>query len=91
MKESQEADGSSLLDNAAVYVSSEVSDPDAHSLENFTALLAGGGGGAFTPGRHLEFPGVPVGNLFLSILRAFGVEDATFGDTGTEPLAGLQG
>jgi hypothetical protein len=89
MRDITEADGTTLLDNAAVYASSEVSDPDAHSLEDFTALLAGRCQGAFRPGRHLEFPGAPVGNLFLSVLRAFGVEDATFGETGTAPLSGL--
>jgi len=89
MKAVTEADGSTLLDNAAVYASSDVSDPDTHSLEDFTALLAGSCQGAFRPGRHVEYPGAPVGNLFLNVLRAFGVEDAMFGDTGTLPLVGL--
>jgi len=89
MKTVTEADGTSLLDNAAVYASSEVADPDAHTLEGFTALLAGRCQGAFKPGRHLEFAGAPVGNLFMNVLRAFGVQDPTFGETGTAPLEGL--
>ncbi len=89
MKNVTEADGSSLLDNSAVYASSEVADPDGHTLEGFTALLAGRCQGAFKPGRHLEFAGAPVGNLFLNVLRAFDVQDASFGETGTTPLEGL--
>jgi len=89
MKAVTESDGSTLLDNSAVYASSDVADPDKHTLEDFTALLAGGCQGAFGPGRHLEYPGAPVANLFLSILHAFGLEDTTFGDTGNAPLPGL--
>lgn len=89
MKNTVEVDGSSLLDSAAVYLSSEVSDPDAHSLENFTALLAGRCQGAFAPGRHLDVRKAPVGNLFLAVLRAFGIQDPTFGETGKQPLEGL--
>lgn len=89
MKAVIEADGSTLLDNSAVYASSDVADPDAHTLTDFTALLAGKCQGAFRPGRHLEYKDAPVANLFLSVLRAFGLDDSTFGDSGTAPLSGL--
>ena len=56
-------------------------------LSNLPILLAGRGGGAVQPGQHLRFSGSPpVGNLFLTVLRAFGIQDATFGDDGTAPL-----
>jgi len=91
MKGIKEADGSTLLDNAAVYASSEVSNPDKHQLTDFTALVAGKCQGAFLPGRHLQFKDAPVANLFVSIAQAFGQSDTKFGDTGTGPLTGLAG
>jgi hypothetical protein len=79
-----------MLDNSVVFFSSEIEDGDSHSHFNMPILLAGKGGGAFTPGRHLVFEDEPsVGNLFVSILQAFGLSDSAFGDDGSEPLAGL--
>jgi hypothetical protein len=52
-------------------------------------LLAGNLGGAFTPGRHVVYDNEPaVGNLFVSVLNAFGVMDTSFGD-GTAALSGM--
>ncbi len=82
--------GESLLDHSVVFFSSEIEDGDSHSHFNMPILLAGKGGGAFTPGRHVVFDSEPsVGNLFVSILQAFGMPDTTFGDDGTGPLSGL--
>jgi Protein of unknown function (DUF1552) len=82
--------GGSLLDSSVVFFSSEIEDGDAHRHTNLPILLAGGGGGggAFVPGRHIRYSGGPtVANLFLAILRAFGIQDAAFGDDGTAPLS----
>lgn len=82
--------GESLLDHSVVFFSSEIEDGDSHSHFNMPILLAGKGNGAFTPGRHVVFDGEPsVGNLFVSILNAFGMDDATFGDDGMGPLSGV--
>jgi hypothetical protein len=79
--------GGSLLDSTLAFFSSEIEDGDAHRHTNMPILLAGRGGGAVQPGQHLRFSGGPsVANLFLTILRAFGIQDATFGDDGTAPL-----
>ena len=79
--------GGSLLDSSFVFFSSEIEDGDAHRHTNMPILLAGRGGGAVQPGRHLRFSGSPdVGDLFLTMLRGFGIQDATFGDNGTSPL-----
>jgi hypothetical protein len=79
--------GGSLLDSAIVFFSSEIEDGDAHRHTNMPVLLAGRGGGAITPGRHLSWSGNPtIANLFLTILRAFGIQDATFGDDGSAPI-----
>ena len=82
--------GESLLDHSVVFFSSEIEDGDTHAHTNMPILLAGGGSGAFSPGRHMRFDGdLSVGNLFVSILQAFGLPDTTFGDDGDAPLAGL--
>jgi hypothetical protein len=82
--------GESMLDHSVVFYSSEIEDGDSHSHFNMPILLAGAGSGAFTPGRHITFPGEQsVGNLFVSILQAFGLPDTTFGDDGSGTLSGL--
>jgi hypothetical protein len=82
----QEPEGS-LLDSSLVFFSSEIEDGDAHRHTNLPILLAGRGGGAVQPGQHIRFSGSPpLANLFLTLLRAFGIQDATFGDDGTAPL-----
>ncbi len=79
--------GGSLLDSSLVYFSSEIEDGNGHRHTNLPILLAGRGGGAVQSGRHLRFTGLPpVANLFLTVLRAFGINDATFGQHGTAPL-----
>lgn len=79
--------GGSLLDSSLVYFSSEIEDGNVHRHSNMPILLAGRGGGAVQSGRHLRFTGnPPIANLFLTVLRAFGIQDATFGEHGTAPL-----
>ena len=53
-------------------------------------LLAGRGGGALGPGRHVRYPkGTPVANLYISMLAAVGAKADSFGDDGTGPLPDL--
>ena len=52
-------------------------------------VLAGRGGGAVTPGRHVRYSGKPIANLFTSMLHSVGVEVDRFGEDGTGPLANL--
>ncbi|TNE85894.1 MAG: DUF1552 domain-containing protein [Deltaproteobacteria bacterium] len=80
----QEADGSRLLDHTLAYFSSEISDGDWHNHNDLPVLLAGGGGGAVLPGRHVELPaGTPMANLFLTMLNAAGVAESSFGQDST--------
>ncbi len=89
LKAVPEGDGT-LLDNALVYFGSEVADGDSHGHSDMPVLLAGRGGGAVTPGRHVRYGGVPVANLFISMLSTVGVSLSTFGDDGTGPLPNLK-
>jgi len=45
-------------------------------------VLAGNGGGAFSPGRHVDLgENVPMANLYLRMLDEFGVPQKHFGDS----------
>ena len=80
LKAVPEGEGS-LLDQCALFFSSEIADGNSHQHESLPILLAGGGGGAINPGRHVVYDKLPVANLFLSMLRMVGVEDEHFGDS----------
>jgi hypothetical protein len=90
LKAVKEPDGTTLLDSACVYFGSEVEDGNSHGHANMPVLLAGRGGGALTPGRHVRYGGEPLANLFISLMQAMGVGVSTFGDDGTGPLPHLK-
>jgi hypothetical protein len=86
-----DAQGVPLLDNTAVFFSSEIEDGDTHRHSNLPVLLAGSAGGAFTTGRHVKYADKPpIANLFISILNAMGSSITEFGDDGTGPLSNLK-
>jgi hypothetical protein len=84
-----DSDGRTVLDNTLVFVSSDISDGDAHNHDDMPVLLAGGGAG-FKMGRHIEYPEKPsFGSLFLALANAYGANLTTFGEQGMAALAGL--
>jgi hypothetical protein len=81
--------GERLIDRTLLYFSSEISDGDKHDHVNLPVFLAGRAGGAMRTGFHLRARDQrPLGDLYLTIARAFGVAVSSFGD-GTEPIAEL--
>ena len=79
-----EADGSTLLDNTLVYFSSEIADGDSHQHDDLPVLLAGGLQGAVRTGRFLDLGEErPLADLYLSMIRAAGGDDASFGADST--------
>jgi hypothetical protein len=102
---------SSVLDNSIVIFTSEFGDGDDHYHYDLPVLVAGSGGGAFKTGRHIAYPSkpdtgsgaretarrqdMPLANLYISIMRAFGMNQSTFGSVdgttpyGTQPLGEL--
>lgn len=81
MKSISEGEGN-MLDNSLVFFSSEISDGNRHNHDDLPVLLAGKGGGAVRPGRHVRLPDrTPIANLFLSMLQVAGVDAAGFGDS----------
>jgi hypothetical protein len=84
---SLEADGSTILDNSMVFLSSEVSDGNRHNHDNLPVLLAGTGGGVLAEtGLHSEFPDERLSNLFLTLLQRYGVDINSYGDDSTGTL-----
>ena len=58
---------------------------DYHTLTDIPVVLAGKGGGAISPGRHVRYPEpTPFPNLLLTLANSMGVERTELGDsTGT--------
>lgn len=85
-----DVDGTNVLDNSLLYLSSEIEDGNSHSHNNMPIVVCGKAGGSLVTGQHRRFTGdPPVANLYLSFLQALGVPAQTFGDDGTAPLPGL--
>jgi hypothetical protein len=76
-----------LLDHAMVAYGSGIHDGNKHNYENLPILLAGGGCGTLSPGRHVRYPDeTPLANLWMSLLARMDVAADRFGDaTGSLP------
>ncbi len=81
--------GCSLLDQTAVFLTSNLGNASNHDNRNMPVLLAGGG---FRHGQHLAFDpqnNYPLPNLYVSLLQRFGLEVDRFA-TSTGTLSGLE-
>jgi hypothetical protein len=74
MQTTKDVDGKSLLSNSMIVYGSGNSDGNRHTHVNLPVILAGGGGGALTPGRFVQHGGVPMSNLLLSLSDRLGVQ-----------------
>jgi len=82
MKTTEDVDGKSLLHNSMIVYGGCISDGDRHNHDDLPIILAGHGGGAFKPGRHVDLgEDVPLSNLYLRMLHEFGVDEKRFGDS----------
>lgn len=71
-----------LLDNCMIVYGGGISDPDRHNHDDLPVILAGGGGGTLKKGRHLRLSeGVPMCNLYVSMMRRMGLKMDRFGDS----------
>ncbi len=77
-------EGTSLLDQTSVLLTSNLGNASNHSNKNMPVLFAGGG---FKHGQHLAFDqkrNYPLPNLFVSMLQNMGMEiDQFMSSTGT--------
>ncbi len=81
LKETPEGEGS-LLDNCMIVYGGAIRDGNRHDHHDLPILLAGRGGGRFSPGSHVRFTSeTPLNNLFLTMLEAVGVDQREFGDS----------
>lgn len=77
----REGDGS-LLDQCMVVYGSGIADGNSHAHHDLPVVVAGRGGGALRPGRHLKFSkNTPMANLYLSMLDAHGSAVERLGDS----------
>ena len=81
LKETSEGNGT-LLDNCLIVYGGAIRDGNRHDHDNLPILLAGRGGGRFTPGSHIKHASeTPLNNLFLSMLDTVGVDIPELGDS----------
>lgn len=80
-----------LLDNTVVVWMNELGRGNSHSSRDIPIVMAGSAGGHFRTGRFLQYQDTPHNNLLVSLLRAFGIDEDTFGNPQfcTGPLAEL--
>ena len=74
MDETKDTDGQSLLHNSMIVYGSGNADGNRHTHSNLPILMAGAGGGAFKPGRHVKAGNVPITNLYLSMADRMGAK-----------------
>jgi hypothetical protein len=95
LKALKEGDAS-LLDNCIVLYTSEFGDGDDHYHWDLPVIVGGKAAGRFRTGQHLVYPhsgsggpsnksDMPLANLYLNVLQAFGINQSTFGTDGSNP------
>ena len=91
MQSIKEGEGT-LLDHSMIVYGAGISDGDRHNHDDLPMIVAGRDGGVLSPGRSIRAaPGTPMCNLFTTMLRAAGADDAAqagFGDS-TGELSGV--
>ncbi len=82
MRDTKDVDGKSLLENSMIVYASGLSDGNRHNHDDLPVIVAGHGGGRFTPGRHVKFDDkTPMTNLYVRMLQELGIEADSFGDS----------
>ena len=81
LHEIREVDGTPLLEHCMVIYGGGISNGDRHHHVDLPILLAGGKAAGLSVGRRHDYGGVPLTNLYLSLLERFGVEAEALGDS----------
>jgi hypothetical protein len=82
LEATKDVDGRSLLHNSMIVYGSGNADGNRHTHSNLPLILAGGGGGALTPGRYVRHGSKPMTNLLLSMAHTMGAQKLeSFGDS----------
>ncbi len=82
LRDTREADGSSLLDHTLIVYGSGIADGDRHNHDDLPVLIAGHGAASIRQGRLIQAPtGTPMSNLYLSLLDRMQVPVPRLGDS----------
>jgi len=87
-----EVEDGTLFDQSLLLWCNELGKGNIHSRDKAPYVIAGSAGGALATGRFLRYPeGTPHNNLLLSLIRTFGIEADSFGNSEwcTGPLDGF--
>lgn len=76
--------GTSLLDRAAIWGTSEYAEGWKHGVREMPVVLAGGAGGALRRGVHVREPSGNLCKAQLTLLRAAGLPETSWGWNGGE-------
>jgi hypothetical protein len=89
LKSIKEGNGT-LLDSTLILYGTNMGDSNQHLHYDVPHILVGGANGRLKGGRHLPFKTktITTGNLMLSILNMYGIQQEAIGDS-TGPLPGL--
>jgi hypothetical protein len=93
MKQVDEGNGTTLLDNVMLQFGSNMFNGDSHDGRNLPMIIAGHGGGSLAGGRVIDTSAKPeeqqrACNLYLALAQRMGVKLEKFGDS-VEALQGL--
>ncbi len=90
LRATPDGDGS-LLDQVTIIYGSGMGNSNLHDPRNLPVLVAGGGAGDITGGRHVRYPDqTPLTNLYTTVLDQVGVRVEQLGDS-TGQLTELSG
>jgi hypothetical protein len=81
LSETEDVDGRPLLDNVMLLYGAAIADGNRHNHVNLPALVVGGGAGKLNSGRYVNAGGIPMSNMFVSMLDKAGVSVESFGDS----------
>ncbi len=94
LRDSEEPDGSRLLDNCLAVMTSELGDGSAHLHTNLPCLIAGNAGGRFQSGANFRFTNEQFMRVLLSTAQAVGADLDEWGldySTSRAPTRGIEG
>src|SRR5262245_46868869 len=82
LKSTPDGDGT-LLDHSVILYGTDMGNSKQHQHYDGPHILAGGASGQVRGGRHLAYPSktAPTGNLLLSVLDMFGINQESIGDS----------
>ena len=81
LKGIKELDGTPLLDHCMIIYGGGISDGNRHRHVDLPILLAGGRAAGLSVGRRHDYGGVPLTNLFLTLLERMDVKADVLGDS----------